>query len=67
MPDQKSLNQYDDEIEFCDNCKDPGLPKETTLSALLDDNGYKVYNFSGVERVLYLWKSILLVAIRKEA
>jgi len=33
-----------------------------TLSQLLSDNGFKVTHFSGVGRVPYLWKSMIIVA-----
>jgi len=33
-----------------------------TLSQLLSENGFKVIGFSGVGRVPYLWKSMVLVA-----
>jgi hypothetical protein len=33
-----------------------------TLSQLLRDNGFTVIDFSGVGRVPYLWKSMVLVA-----
>lgn len=33
-----------------------------TLSKLLADNGFKVVSFSGVGRLPYLWKSMVLVA-----
>jgi 2-polyprenyl-3-methyl-5-hydroxy-6-metoxy-1,4-benzoquinol methylase len=35
-----------------------------TLSALLEANGFRVVSFSGVGRLPYLWKSMVLVAER---
>jgi SAM-dependent methyltransferase len=35
-----------------------------TLTQLLAENGFRVVNFSGVGRVAYLWKSMVLVAKR---
>lgn len=40
---------------------------KATLSLLLEDNGYEVVGFSGVGRVPYLWKSMLLIARLKES
>ena len=37
-----------------------------TLTQLLLDNGFKVVRFSGVGRVSYLWKSMVLVAQKVE-
>ncbi|MDM0115096.1 class I SAM-dependent methyltransferase [Variovorax sp. J22R133] len=36
-----------------------------TLSQLLEDNGFEVIGFSGVGRVPYLWKSMVLVARKR--
>lgn len=36
-----------------------------TLTQLLSDNGFEVTGFSGVGRVPYLWKSMVLVARKK--
>jgi len=33
-----------------------------TLTQLLEDNGFKVIGFSGVGRIPYLWKSMILIA-----
>ena len=35
---------------------------KATLSQLLSENGFKVIGFSGVGRVPYLWKSMVIVA-----
>ncbi|MBR9867914.1 MAG: class I SAM-dependent methyltransferase [Oceanospirillales bacterium] len=33
-----------------------------TITQLLEDNGFKVVGFSGVGRVTYLWKSMVIIA-----
>jgi 2-polyprenyl-3-methyl-5-hydroxy-6-metoxy-1,4-benzoquinol methylase len=40
---------------------------KATLSLLLEDSGYEVVEFSGVGRVPYLWKSMLLIAKLKKS
>ncbi|HSV58325.1 MAG TPA: class I SAM-dependent methyltransferase [Variovorax sp.] len=36
-----------------------------TLSQLLSENGFRVLRFSGVGRLPYLWKSMVLVAVKE--
>lgn len=38
-----------------------------TLTALLENNGFRVISFSGVGRVPYLWKSMVVVAMPQKA
>jgi len=38
-----------------------------TITQLLSENGFEVTEFSGVGRFPYLWKSMVIVAIKKGA